>query len=266
MKSTAWQWSSSSSAHFFIHGPAISPGPAGSVKRPGGSSVARFPEVLSEFRQLEEMALDRLGDEDLVAYVVAAREAGRPDAGKRATDMLAFRIQPLVEARVAAKVGREAREDVVMEVLTSFLQSAFDGKVILSVRAFVATIAKRRIADHYRRLERHPDQVPLSSGDGDEDGVWGNEPGGEDDTSALGYMPIVDRLLAERSELHQKIIRMYGPEAMNGQNMQGAEVVEELARQGEEVTVSNVQQIWHRFQAELKAELRTGEHVVDPDG
>jgi DNA-directed RNA polymerase specialized sigma24 family protein len=205
------------------------------------------------------MELDRLSDEDLVAYVVAAREAGRPDAGKRATDVLAFRIQPLVEAQVAAKVGRDAQEDVVMEVLTSFLQSAFDGKVILSVRAFVATITKRRIADHYRRLERYPDQVPLPGGDGEEEGVWGNEPGGEDDTSALAFMPIVERLLAERSELHRKIILMYGPEAMNGMNMRGAEVVEELARQGETTTVANVQQVWHRFKDDLKGELEKDE-------
>ncbi|MFN8111825.1 MAG: sigma-70 family RNA polymerase sigma factor [Solirubrobacterales bacterium] len=221
---------------------------------------------MSEFRQLGEMALDRLSDEDLVAYVVAAREAGRPDAGKRASDMLAFRIQPLVEARVAAKVGREAAEDVVMEVLTSFLQSAFDGKVILSVRAFVATIAKRRIADHYRRLERDPQQVPLPGSDGDDEDVWGREPGAEDDTSSLFYMDVVDRLLAERSELHREIIRLYGPEAIDGEDMQGAEVVEELARRGEAVTVANVQQIWHRFKAELRDELRTGEHEVDPDG
>lgn len=221
---------------------------------------------MSEFVRLGEMALDRLSDEDLVAYVVAAREAGQPEAGKRANDVLAFRIQPLIEARVAAKVGREAREDVVMEVLTSFLQSAFDGKVILSVRAFAATIAKRRIADHYRRLERHPDQVPLPGGDSDDESVWGDEPGSEDDTSAIDYMGIVERLLAERSELHQRVIRMYGPEAMNGMNLTGAEVVDALAGQGEEMTIANVQQIWHRFKNDLKAELQTGENVADPDG
>lgn len=212
------------------------------------------------------MALDRLSDEDLVAYVVAAREAGQPEAGKRANDMLAFRIQPLIEARVAAKVGPDAREDVVMEVLTSFLQSAFDGKVILSVRAFAATICKRRIADHYRRIERNPDQVPLPGGDADDENVWGEEPGTEDDTSAIGYMGIVARLLADRNELHQRVIKLYGPEAMNGMNFTGAEVVAALAKQGEEMTVANVQQIWHRFKDDLKAELQTGEHVVDPDG
>jgi DNA-directed RNA polymerase specialized sigma24 family protein len=212
------------------------------------------------------MALDRLSDEDLVAYVVAAHEAGQPETGKRATDILAFRIQPFVEARVVAKIGPHSREDVAMEVLTSFLQSAFDGKVILSVRAFVATIAKRRIADHYRRLERHPDQVPLPGGGSEDEDVWGEEPGSEDDTSAIGFMGAVDRLLAERSELHQRVIRMYGPEAMNGLDFTGAEVVEALAEQGEEITVANVQQIWHRFKDDLKAELRTGEDVVDPDG
>ena len=212
------------------------------------------------------MALDRLSDEDLVAYFVVAREAGQPEAGKRANDMLAFRIQPLIEARVAAKVGPDAREDVVMEVLTSFLQSAFDGKVILSVRAFAATICKRRIADHYRRIERNPDQVPLPGGDADDENVWGEEPGTEDDTSAIGYMGIVARLLADRNELHQRVIKLYGPEAMNGMNFTGAEVVAALAKQGEEMTVANVQQIWHRFKDDLKAELQTGEHVVDPDG
>lgn len=216
--------------------------------------------------RLEAGALDGLSDEELVAYVVAAREAGYPEAGKRAADMIAFRIQPLIEARVAAKVGRDDREDVVMETLLSFMRSAFDGKVIDSVRAFAATIAKRRIADHYRQLERHPDQVPLSSENLDQEGVWGAEPTTADETAVLGIEDVIRRVLERRNGNHRRIIELYGPEVMGGGDLTGAEVVEAMAAEGESVSISNVQQVWHRFKVELAKELQTGEDGMDPDG
>lgn len=221
---------------------------------------------MDEFAPLDDGELDRLGDEELVAYVVSARSAGNPEAGKRAISILAFRLQPLIEGRVAAKVAPESRDDVVMETLESFLRSAFDGKVIDSVRAFTATIAKRRIADHYRRRERDPGQDPLPLENAGDDDVWGVDPVAEDESGTVEFLDAVERVLAQRSDSHRRIIELYGPEAMNGMNLSGAEVVEAMAKGGETVSVANVQKIWSRFKADLQRELSIGEHGEDPDG
>jgi len=221
---------------------------------------------LSDFERLDELGLDGLSDEELVAYVVAARAAGQPDAGKRAIEILAFRLQPLVEARVAAKVAPELREDLVMTVLESFVRSAFGGKVIASVRAFISTIARRRIADHYRSLERHPDQVPLPGEHGGEEDIWGAEPATEDATAVLEIEDAIERVLDRRSIKHRQMIMLYGPEPMGGENLSGAEVVERmLAEHGESISVDNVAQVWRRFRVDLEKELAAGEDDVDRD-
>ncbi|MEZ5157127.1 MAG: sigma-70 family RNA polymerase sigma factor [Solirubrobacterales bacterium] len=221
---------------------------------------------MSEFVRLDEGDLDRLSDEELVAYVVAARAAGRPEAGKRAADVLAYRLQPLIEGRVAAKVPQRDRDDVVMETLESFLRSAFESKVIESVRAFTATIAKRRIADYYRARERHPDQQPLTFENAGDEGVWGEDPHTEDGTGLLAIRDVVDRVLGSRNDTHRKIIVLYGPEPLGFMNMTGSEVVEQMAADGDPVTIANVQQVWHRFRTELVEELSTGEDRMEPDG
>lgn len=222
---------------------------------------------MSDFERLDELGLDRLSDEELVAYVVAARTAGQPETGKRAIEVLAFRLQPLVEARVAAKIAPDLREDLVMTVLESFIRSAFDGKVIASVRAFISTIARRRIADHYRSQERHPDQVPLPGEHGGEEEIWGEEPATGDATAVLEIEDAIERVLDRRSETHRRMIMLYGPEPMGGENLSGAEVVERmLAEHGESVSVDNVAQVWRRFKVDLDKELAAGEGDVGPDG
>jgi len=212
---------------------------------------------LSDFERLDDPGLDRLSDEELVEYVVAARAAIQPDAGRRGIEILTYRLQPLVETRVAGKVHRDSRDDVVMEILESFVRSAFAGKVIASARAFISTIARRRIADHYRARERHPDQVPLPAEHGDDAEIWGEEPASEDATALVEIEDAIARVLARRSESHRRMIMLYAPGAMGGEDLSGAGVAERmLSDHGEEVSVDNVQQVWRRFKVELDDELQ----------
>ena len=209
-----------------------------------------------------------MSDEELVAYVVAAGAAGQTDAGRPATNILAFRLEPLVQARIARKIGgREDREDVFMLVFESFLHSAFDGKVIGSVKAFIATITQRRIADFYRARERHPEQQALVSENQGDESIWGEEPSTEDGSELLGTIDAIERVLDRRSDLHRRMILLYGPEPMGGEQLSGAEVVERMRTDdGTEVSVDNVQQVWRRFKLELAKELSTGDCEGDPDG
>lgn len=222
---------------------------------------------MSDFEPLEEGALARLSDEELIEYVIDARAAGYLESAKLAVGIVTWRQEPLVRNLVAAKVPRECCEDVVSEAFLSFVDSAFQGKVIRSARAFMVTIAKRRIADFHRHRERHPDQVPLpSEHSGDED-VWGPEDSVEDETEAVAIRDAVERVLATRSEVHRLVIMLYGPEQIGAENLPGAEVVERMRDEhGEEVSVANVQQIWRRFKVDLENELAAGEDEGTPDG
>jgi hypothetical protein len=222
---------------------------------------------LSDFERLDEGALARLSDEELVEYVVAAHEAGYLESARRAAGIVTWRQEPLTRSLVAAKVPPDCCDDVISDAFESFAKSAFDGKVILSVRAFMVRITKRRIADFHRARERHPEQVPLTGEHLGEEDFWGEEESVEDETGAVAILDAVDRVLATRSELHRRVLMLYGPEPIGGEDLAGAEVVERMREDhGEEVSVANVQQIWRRFKVDLEKELAAGEDGGDRDG
>ncbi len=222
---------------------------------------------MSEFERLEEGALARLSEERLIAYVTDARASGEGESAKLAIGMVAFRLEPLVQALVARKVARDDCDDVAMEALESFVRSAFDGKVIDSARAFVTTITKRRIADYYRAQERNPGQQPLAGENLDDESIWGEDPSIGDGSGLLGINDAIERVLDRRSDLHRRMIMLYAPEPMGGSDMSGAEVVERMqSDDGTDVSVDNVQQVWRRFKVELEKELSTGDGGRGPDG
>jgi hypothetical protein len=222
---------------------------------------------VSDFEPLDEAALARLSDEELIEYVIDARAAGYLEDAKLAVGIVTWRQEPLVRSLVAAKVPRECCDDVVSEAFLSFVDSAFQGKVIRSAKAFMVTIAKRRIADFHRHRERHPDQVPLPSEHPGDEEVWGREISVEDETGAVAIRDAVERVLATRSEAHRRVIMLYGPEQIGADNLHGAEVVERVRKDhGEEVSVANVQQIWRRFKVDLENELTAEEDEEAPDG
>ncbi len=206
---------------------------------------------MSGFKRLPQHRLQDLSDEELVGYAAAARDAGDTEAEREAIAYLAFAWEPYIRAKVALKVPVEDRVDVVLEVQASLIHSNFQGKVVGQFGAFVRTIAQRRIADYHRKRSRRP---RLEAGDGNE---------GEPTTDETGYVAlraVVEQLLAKRSPLHQKVIRLYGPEVAGFMNLGAAEVKEII--DGDEsddtVSVDNVQKIWSRFRQELEEELGDG--------
>lgn len=222
---------------------------------------------MSDFEPLEEGALARLSDEELVAYVVAARTAGYLESARRAAGIVTWRQEPVVRGLVAAKVPRDSCDDVAGNAFESFARSAFTGKVILSARAFMVRITKRRIADFHRERDRHPEQVPLLGEHLGEEEVWGEEESVEDETGAVAVRDAVDRVLATRNETHRRVILLYGPELIGGEDLSGEEVSARMrAEHGEEVSVANVQQIWRRFKVDLEKELAAGEDGGTRDG
>lgn len=219
---------------------------------------------MAEFRCLSELELDQLGDDEIVAYVAAAREAGCDEAGRSAMGILAFRREPQIAARVALKIPVADIDDVVMEVIESVLRSAFDGKVIGQYVNFLNRITSRRIADYHRKRENDPGQDPLPSEHEGEEEFWGEQPAVEDAADEVALRDVIERVLEGRSELHRRIIELYGPDGI-GEDLTAAGVVERMAVDGETVTEANVQQVWHRFKKDLDTELAKGEDGGTPD-
>jgi RNA polymerase sigma factor (sigma-70 family) len=206
---------------------------------------------LADFRELPEHQLQPLSDDDLIAYIRAARDAGRPEAMKPAIGVLAFGYWDNLVNRARLKLPEADVEQVAGEALESAIASAFDGRSVGEFRSWLHTILSRRIADHYQKRERTPATEKLVSEHQGAEEVWGEEPSVEFEGEALHAHDCVQLAFEELPEAHQRVVRLYlfGPHS-------AAEVVE---RVGDGMTEANVHQISSRYQRRVKELLDEGE-------
>lgn len=206
-----------------------------------------------------EGELSNLPDEALLAYVVEERDAGRPHCAKKAVAVLAFGYQDFIHYRVKAKVTIADVEDVTAIVLESVVRSAFDGRSVGEFKNWLKVIAQRRVADYHGKREGRPPIEPLGSEHEGEDEVWGNEPATGDEAAAIAIRELAGRLLEQRNQIHQLVIRLYGPNELNYMGLGAAETAAQV-EQAHATTMSeaNVHQIWRRFKKEFGDELSLG--------
>ena len=218
------------------------------------AATATVPQVTG-FNRLSESELDRLGDEALVDYVVAAREAGDDEAAKSGVSVLAFGFWDRVRSKVALKVPPGDVDDVAMDVMESAAKSTFSGKVIGQFGSWINTITTRRIADFHRDREGEQTSLLGEEHEGDED-RWGEDSSTESETVSVEYGDAAGRVLAGRSPLHQRVVKLYGPNLLGFLDLSAAQVCAEIAgNPGETMTEANVHQIWRRFKKDLAVEL-----------
>ena len=202
---------------------------------------------------LSETELSRFSDEQLLAYIVEQRESGRPQCAKQALAVLAFGHWGRVHYWVAAKVPAGDVEDVTAAVVESALGSAFDGRSIGRFIAWLKVIAQRRIADYHRGAERSPDVEPLRDEHQGDEEVFGEQPSEESEEEAILTREAVGRVLETRSEVHQTVIRVYGPNELGFMELSARETVErtEQLHPGSNMSEANVHQIWRRFRSDV---------------
>ena len=206
-----------------------------------------------------EGELAELSDEQLLAYVVAERDAGRPECAKRAVAILAFGYEPTIRYRVVARIPTEDVDDLVGTVLESVIRSAFDGRSIGEFKSWLRVITQRRIADYHGDRERKPPPGPLAGDVDDDDERWGVEPAVGDGTEAIALREIAARLLEARNPVHQHVIRLYGPNALGYMELSAAEAATAVAEaHATTMSEANVHQIWRRFRADFHDELGMG--------
>jgi RNA polymerase sigma factor (sigma-70 family) len=199
-----------------------------------------------DFEELPEHRLAALGDEELVDYLRAAREAGRHDAMKPALAMLVYGYWNTLVYRARLKLRTEAdAEEVAAEAMASAIASAFDGRSVGELRSWLHTILSRRIADWWEAKEQKLDKSALPSEHLGDEEVWGSEPAVEFEGDAVFAQDCVRRAYEDlENDRHRRVIDLYvfGPHP----------AAEAAALAGPGMTEANVHQIASRFQRRVR--------------
>ncbi len=203
------------------------------------------------FRPKDERQLEQLSDDQLVAYIVGARDGGYDDEVRTATSILVFRRYRQQLAFIRKKVrSPEDAEDILGDVILDMLNAAFRGTFTGEFFSLFFIIRDRRIADHYKKIEGEP-EAATSNPDGPD--LIEELLGSEEFTDESEVRMLIEQCLSQYPDRDRAII------AMRIEGFPSREVAETVNRQriGGETKMSpaNVDQIFARFKHRLRPEL-----------
>jgi RNA polymerase sigma factor (sigma-70 family) len=208
-----------------------------------------------KFRKKSESELSHLDDDDLVAHMVKARNAGDDDEVRLAVQMLLFRRQDREIAMLALKTDNyQDAEDIWSAVMEGALKARFRGQHAGQFFSMVKQIRHARLVDYYARKRNAPQLVgPREDGSDPLDDLGGPT----DIDSAVELQSVVDGILEELNERDRMVVslRMEGRPAK--------EVAERTAASGldgaEEMSAVNCDTIFSRFRKALAEALESSE-------
>jgi DNA-directed RNA polymerase specialized sigma24 family protein len=212
---------------------------------PGGDLIRSVPR----FQPLDDAALERLGDEQLIAYMRTARDAGHPSAAD-ALAILVFGHWANVERRVRLKLPESQVEDLTGDIIADAIASAFDGSSAGEFVSWLATITKRAIADFYRRGPGRARTVPLGGGDDDAYA----EPAAPSEQGAVEVRDAIERVLGMMREDHRRVV-----DIIVFEDLPAAAAVRAVPG----MTEANAHQIVSRFRHALREALKPGGDTGD---
>jgi len=203
------------------------------------------------FRPKDEYQLSKLSDDDLVAYLIAARDSGHDDEVRKATGVLVYSRYRQQLAFIRKKVrSAEDAEDILATVILDMLSAAFRGNHTGQFFSLFFTIRDRRIADYYEKAGREPEAEPVNP---DGPALIEELLGSEEFASESDARMVIEQCLSAMSHRDQEIVRM---------RMEGFPSKEVAYRinQGNldgktKMTPANVDQIYARFKHRLHPEL-----------
>jgi RNA polymerase sigma factor (sigma-70 family) len=198
--------------------------------------------------------LAQLTPDELVDYIRAAFDDGRPDLAGPGLAILSYRYLDDVKRRVSLKVPKADVEDVAMSAIVSALRGVFDGSSIGEFRSWLNTIVKRRIADYHRDRKREIDADPLASENADDERVFGAEPWTEEETATVDVESIVDGCKAQLKAPHALVIELYVFDGFDAEET-AATVNDRHPDLEPPMSAQNVHQITSRFRRVLRAQL-----------
>ena len=210
------------------------------------------------FRERPEHELANLPDEELIAYVVAAREAGRVDAAKKALAIFAFGRFDMLVYRALKTVGnRDDAEEIASETIKDVLKSAFEGVSPGEAVNLMKTILSRRIADYHDARSRKPPPVALPE-ESDDDEHWAPDAAtSPDDKGVIFLQDLIDRALESLRPDHRLVVELKVFQKYSSKET--ADLVnQKFPNLDTPMTDQNVDQIATRFRKELREELDDG--------
>lgn len=195
-----------------------------------------------KFRAKSEHELSHLSDDDLVAYLVAARGAGQEGEVRTAAGILVWRRHQVLLALVRLKVDDDRDvEDIVQQILEDAIKAAFNGEHAGEFFSLMKTIQERRVADFYAKRNRIPKQAGSHE---DGTGPLDDLADGEDLIAGSIAEAALDKVLDDYSERNRTVITM---------KMDGHPAREIADRLGDGLSAANVDQIFSRFRKEFRA-------------
>jgi DNA-directed RNA polymerase specialized sigma24 family protein len=108
------------------------------------------------FEPLPDHELQKLSDEQLIAYIRDSRTQGELAAGRRGLAILVYGYERDVKRRLSLRVPTRVIDDVAHDALVKGIAAAFDGTSVGEFRSWLHTIVDRTAVDFYRRAERRP--------------------------------------------------------------------------------------------------------------
>lgn len=201
------------------------------------------------FRSLSDHEIAVLADEQIIEYVVAARERGEVERATRALQILVWGYLDIMYVRVKAKVPLHDARDVADTALLRAVASAtkpnaFRGGSIGEFRKWAHTVVDRQIVDYWRKWERSVRETALPDehqGDDDAHRPVGVSPDG---ASAVDVQAVIDQALGELRSDHRRVVELHVFDGLTAN---------EAARAvGNGMTAPNVNQIASRFRRRMR--------------
>jgi RNA polymerase sigma factor (sigma-70 family) len=209
-------------------------------------------EDAANFRELNDAQLAKLSDEELVAYIVRARAAGREDAAVLAAQILAFNHESEVLGWFYNNLGSKGQ--VVVEELAAVTirdaikwAASFKGTSDREFRAAVFRIARRRRVDYLRRKRVETISFAWAGSEEDEE----REFGFGDPLEAIDDMSVFNQAFAELNKDTHKLVVL-----LSLYRIPHKQIAEKVNRQfkhtgDDPMSENNVSKIISRFNARL---------------
>lgn len=202
-----------------------------------------------KFEQFNEHELINLTDEELVEYIVNARDAGRSDLMSQAIGIFSFKREKWILAKIGNKnVPKKDQAQVFMEVIASTLAVAFKGTSVGEMVNLIKRIIQFRIADYFEANKLDQGTGPRTDGEGNVfDDLEGVDT--EEDIPGSELKILVDALIDAEPARTQRVIRLriagYPSKEVAGL------ITDEFPDDGE-MSYMNVDQIFSRFRKQLR--------------
>ena len=199
------------------------------------------------FRRLSDLAIAALSDEQILEYVVVARDRGEVADATRALQILVWGYRDIMRVRVALKVPRHDVQDVadaalVRAVGAALRPGAFVGGSIGEFRGWAHTVVDRQVADYWRKQERSVDETALP--DEHQDDARRAVGITHDEASAVDVQAVIDQARGELSEDHRRAVDLHVFEGRSAREAANAV--------GNGMSEANVAQIATRFRRRMR--------------